>query len=247
MTGDLRTSPGTAQLAPPADTLTALVGALAEVLRLKPERIDPYQTFRSMGFDSILTVEFVATVNAMYGTRIEPSALFDHPTPPAFARHVTRELDAAPGAAVSRPPAPHAQVWEPAADVAPPSTAGEVLDDLRGELGSILCCDPWDIDTSVPLPLLGIDSILGAEFAAVINRKYGTHERAVTLYNHPHLEAVAGHVAAHVAAVARPAAFLRPAAAMGLEALLDAVEEDRMSVDEALTLLPRASELEKPR
>lgn len=67
------------------------------------------------------------------------------------------------------------------------------------------------------------------------------------MYNHPHLEGVAGHIAAHVADVARPAAFPQPAAAMGLEALLDAVEEDRMSVDEALTLLPRASELEKPR
>ncbi|PRH77826.1 hypothetical protein C6N75_18305, partial [Streptomyces solincola] len=74
-----------------AGVLAPVVGSLADVLRLRPERIDPEQTFRSLGLDSLLTVEYVATVNAHYGLKIKADALLDHPTPLAFARHVARE------------------------------------------------------------------------------------------------------------------------------------------------------------
>jgi hypothetical protein len=123
-----------------------------------------------------------------------------------------------------------------------------VLDVLREELARILCCDPWDIDTKAPFNVLGVDSILGAEFVATINDIYGLRERAVTLYDHPDLAAMAAHVVSATpagTAAPRPApAVPGPAPAarvMGIDALLDAVREDRISVDDALGLLrPRS-------
>ncbi|MDG4864325.1 acyl carrier protein, partial [Streptomyces sp. T-3] len=222
----------TAPHVPAADVLGELVGALAGVLRLKPEKIDPEQTFRSLGLDSLLTVEFVATVNAHYGIKIKADALFDHPTPLAFARHVARELGvpspasrasaAEPEPAAVTPARPSAQAPVPAPGpvvTGGPSAFAEraVLDVLREELARILCCDPWDIDTTEHFNVLGLDSILGAEFVAVVNQTYHLRERAVMLYEHPNLAAIAAHIASlgPGPAPAAPGASALPSAPAG--------------------------------
>ncbi|MFH9575239.1 phosphopantetheine-binding protein [Streptomyces sp. NPDC017454] len=255
-----RTRPPTAFEPPPDDLLTELVGILAAVLHLKSEKIDPEQTFRSLGLDSLLTVEFVATVNARYGTAVKPDALFDQPTPLAFARHVTRERGALgharagtpahPGARLAQPPAPaHRPAPGPTTPAAPepgrqrtsapepaPTDASAreaVLEVLREELARILCCDPWEVSTTAAFNILGIDSILGAQFVATINEIYGTRERAVSLYDHPNLAAMA----AHITSVTDPGPA--PGGVPDLADLLDAVRDDRISVDDALALLPR--------
>ncbi|MFB8246297.1 acyl carrier protein [Streptomyces sp. NPDC055952] len=232
-----------------ADLMTELVAMLAAVLRLKDERIDVAQTFQALGLDSLLTVEFVATVNARYGTAVKPDALFDHPTLLELARHVARERGMPGGAPFDGPAAhPAVRTSRPVAARAAVPSAGAVLDVLREELARILCCDPWDIDTKAPFNVLGVDSILGAEFVATINDIYGLRERAVTLYDHPDLAAMAAHVvsaapAGTAAPLTAPAVPVPVPAArvMGIDALLDAVREDRISVDDALGLLrPRS-------
>jgi acyl carrier protein len=238
-----------APAAQPEDVVSEIVTMLADVLHLKPEKIDPEQTFRSVGLDSLLVVEFVATLNARYGCAVKAAALFDHPTPLAFARHVARELGV-PGPA----PASTASASVPAAHTPSAQPAQPVLDVLREELARILCCDPWDIDTTAAFNLLGVDSILGSEFVAVLNRTYGLTERPVTLYDHPSLAALAAHVSALLpTAVRTPPAPPAPGGADGrtgtadqdrsaeLGALLDAVRGGRLSVDEALGLLSARS------
>lgn len=255
-----RTRPPTTSAEAPDDLLTELVGMLAVVLHLKPEKIDPDQTFRSLGLDSLLTVEFVATVNARYGLAIKPDVVFDQPTPRAFARHVTREqgapvttpatpqvrygarlVETPAQASGPRPAAPAArgtgwpQTGAPPEPARPDTSAREaVLEVLREELARILCCDPWDVSTTEPFNILGVDSILGAEFVATINDVYGLHENAVTLYDHPSLAAMAAHLASLI-----PSPAPAPSGTLDLEDLLDAVRDDRISVDEALALLPR--------
>ncbi|MGN9796089.1 acyl carrier protein [Streptomyces sp. OZ13] len=256
MPAERDSAPRTAPAAPTDDVVSELVTMLAGVLHLKPEKIDPEQTFRAIGLDSLLVVEFVATLNARYGTAVKAAALFDHPTPLAFARHVARELGM-PGQA---PASTASASVPPSRTPAAAAPAGPVLDVLREELARILCCDPWDIDTTAAFNLLGVDSILGSEFVAVINRTYGLRERPVTLYDHPSLAALATHISGLLpttptpappapVAVAVPdadtAAGQAPSAAEGrtaeLGALLDAVRGGRISVDEALGLLSARS------
>ncbi|MFE6848224.1 phosphopantetheine-binding protein [Streptomyces sp. NPDC057686] len=277
----------------PADVLTDLIGVLGDVLRVKPEKIDPEQTFHSMGLDSMLVVEFVAVVNARYGLRVLATDLYDFPTPASFAREVTRAASspaAAPvsapvpvavpvsvPAAVSRvasaaapaaaaPAVPAAAVPAPAAglerQVPAPAAATRIAEVLREQLAGILCCDPWDIDTTAAFNVLGVDSIVGAEFIAVVNRTFGLHERSVLLYEHPNLMAMAAYIAVRTGAsvhdfapartpgpaASRPAlaATSSPAAprrlpADELDVLLDAVRDDRLTVDEAVMLLARRS------
>ncbi|MFD7080913.1 phosphopantetheine-binding protein [Streptomyces sp. NPDC059918] len=292
----------------PADVLTDLIGVLGDVLRVKAEKIDPEQTFQSMGLDSLLVVEFVAVVNTRYGLRVRATDLYDFPTPVSFAREVARAAGgaaavSAPAPAVTAPvaaagPVPAAAGHEvPAAAAAATAAARQspaaaaatrIAEVLREQLAGILCCDPWDINTTAAFNVLGVDSMVGAEFIAVVNRSFGLQERSVLLYEHPNLAAMAAYIATRTGAAAQavravqvaqdltpaprtpepalrpavawsapapaPAATaptatapavmaaapgVRPLAGAGLDALLDAIRDDRLTVDEALVLLGR--------
>ncbi|MCQ4208869.1 MULTISPECIES: acyl carrier protein [Streptomyces] len=228
-----------------ADTLAQIVRMLADVLRIKPEKIDPEQTFRTCGVDSLLSVEYVATLNLHYGTAIKPATLIDHPTPLDFARYLARETAPSSALPASSPavPAPLPPAAPAPETPAPPVSvpAPPVLDVLREEVARILCCDPWDIDTAESFTGLGVDTGLAAEFVSVINLVYGLRERDGVLYDHPNLTALAAHIAAQLPVGPDPVAVAqaRAAAPMPLEELLDAVRDGRMTVDEALTLMPR--------
>ncbi|MFE5538172.1 phosphopantetheine-binding protein [Streptomyces sp. NPDC056492] len=301
----------------PEDVLTDLIGVLGDVLRVKPEKIDPEQTFQSMGLDSLLVVEFVAVVNTRYGLRVRATDLYDFPTPVSFAREVARAADsagtAAPVPAAAAPAAAAAVGYEapvaapaaasaPAAPVARQSPAAaaatRIAEVLREQLAGILCCDPWDINTTAAFNVLGVDSMVGAEFIAVVNRSFGLRERSVLLYEHPNLAAMAAYIATRTGAAAQavqeaqavqkvqvaqvahtartahtaqdfapaprtpqpayrpaavgavsavpavptaagPAPAVRPLPAGDLDVLLDAIRDDRLTVDEALVLLGR--------
>ncbi|MFJ9343297.1 phosphopantetheine-binding protein [Streptomyces sp. NPDC101733] len=281
-----------------ADVLTDLIGVLGDVLRVKPEKIDPEQTFPSMGLDSLLVVEFVAVVNSRYGLRVLATDLYDFPTPASFARELTRAANSEPATRAPTPgPAPTAvpvpaaplPVSAPARQAPAAATAPRVAELLREQLAGILCCDPWDINPTAAFNVLGVDSIVGAEFIAVVNRAFGLQERSVLLYEHPNLAAMAAYIATRTGATAQnlaPAAAMvasprvtpaqateprfrpaaRPAPAVlapavrapvapapttaaaaaartlpggDLDVLLDAIRDDRLTVDEALVLLAR--------
>ncbi|WP_327136005.1 acyl carrier protein (plasmid) [Streptomyces sp. NBC_01343] len=272
----------------PADVLTDLIGVLGDVLRVKPEKIDPEQTFQSMGLDSLLVVEFVAVVNTRYGLRVRATDLYDFPTPASFAREVARAAaNSAAAAPVAAAPAPVAAAAGPEGPLAPAvrqspaaAAATRIAEVLREQLAGILCCDPWDINTTAAFNVLGVDSMVGAEFIAVVNRSFGLRERSVLLYEHPNLAAMAAYIAtrtgaaagavqdarpaqdfapaprtpepafrpaaavvvpaaAAAAAAADPAPSVRPIPAGDLDVLLDAIRDDRLTVDEALVLLGR--------
>ncbi|MGW4689015.1 phosphopantetheine-binding protein [Streptomyces sp. NPDC004244] len=269
----------------PADVLTDLIGVLGDVLRVKPEKIDPEQTFQSLGLDSMLVVEFVAVVNTRYGLRVLATDLYDHPTPVSFAREVKRAAGGAtadvaepayatapahasvpahgPATTYYAPPAAgpaSAYVPAPASAYASVPAGGavaapQIAEVLREHLASILGCEARQIDPAATFNVLGVDSIVGAEFIAVVNRVFGLRERSVLLYEHPSLAAMAAYLAARTGAAptARPASLPAPAPAPepaapvrplpvgDLDVLLDAVRDDRLTVDEAVLLLARRS------
>ncbi|MFF2131621.1 phosphopantetheine-binding protein [Streptomyces olivochromogenes] len=255
---------------PAADVLAELTAVLAGMMRIEPQALDAQEPFRLLGLDSMLSVEFVAALNARYGTRIAATALYEHPTPQALARHVAAEL------ATPRPATPTPTPMDMEADAAADADAGvadvgveAVTDTLREQLAGILHCGPGDIDVSAPFAALGLDSILAAEFLAGINRTYGLSEQADLLYDQPDLKAMAAYVSARAAhrahrmpASGRPgadsavpagqpgpspahpapgAAQGLPAAEADLNALLDAVRDEVLSIDEAAALLAARS------
>ncbi|MEU7340670.1 phosphopantetheine-binding protein [Streptomyces sp. NPDC007074] len=249
--------PRTACPTPAADVLAELTAVLAGMMGVEPQRLDAQDSFRLLGLDSMLSVEFVAALNARYGTRIAATALYEHPTPAALARHLAAELAApAPASAPASASAP-APASAPASAPAPVSAgsalpgADTVTDTLRTQLAGILHCAVRDIDVSAPFDALGLDSILAAEFLAGINRTYGLSEQTDLLYDHPDLAAMAAYVTARVTQTPVPAAGradpapdpAQPprAVEIDLNALLDAVRDEVLSIDEAAALLAARS------
>ncbi|MEU1502316.1 acyl carrier protein [Streptomyces sp. NPDC005732] len=243
--------PRTACPTPAADVLAELTAVLAGMTGVEPQRLDAQDSFRLLGLDSMLSVEFVAALNARYGTRITATALYEHPTPAALARHLAAEL-AAPAPASAPAPAP-APVSAPVSAGSPVPGADAVTDTLRTQLAGILHCAVRDIDVSAPFDALGLDSILAAEFLAGINRTYGLSEQTDLLYDHPDLAAMAAYVTARVADTPTPVSAagradpapdpVQPprAVEIDLNALLDAVRDEVLSIDEAAALLAARS------
>nr|ASV47000.1 polyketide synthase [uncultured bacterium] len=59
------------------------------------QHLDGASTFKVLGFDSVTAVEFSNRLGSALGLRLPTSLTFDHPTPDAVVRHLTRELSGA--------------------------------------------------------------------------------------------------------------------------------------------------------
>ncbi|RMI88780.1 hypothetical protein BIU87_32525 [Streptomyces sp. ZS0098] len=225
---------------PAAGILDGLTAVLADTLHVEPGRIDPRQPFQVLGVDSIFAAEFVAALNTRFGTAVTAAALYEHPAPADLARHLAS-----------------AGVQDPAGQ--PGTSAGltvsgadAVLDELRAHLAATVHCDRAALDPQTAFPLLGLDSVMAAEFVAAVNRAYGLTERPVTLHDHPSLAAMAQYIAGAAPDAPGAAGSLARADAAPdpvrsevrsdltkdeVNALLDAVRDDMLTVDEAVTLL----------
>ncbi|NUV51334.1 acyl carrier protein [Streptomyces coelicolor] len=228
---------------PAAGILDGLTAVLADTLHVEPGRIDPRQPFQVLGVDSIFAAEFVAALNTRFGTAVTAAALYEHPAPADLARHLA-------SAGVQGP------AGQPGTSAVSGTSAGltvsgadAVLDELRAHLAATVHCDRAALDPQTAFPLLGLDSIMAAEFVAAVNRAYGLTERPVTLHDHPSLAAMAQYIAG--AAPGAAGSLARADAAPDpvrsevrsdltkdeVNALLDAVRDDMLTVDEAVTLL----------
>ncbi|MGW0909735.1 type I polyketide synthase [Streptomyces sp. NPDC002853] len=88
---------------PPAERATALLDfvrtqAAAVLQHPGADAIDPRRPFRDLGFDSLAGVQLRNRLNGAAGLHLPTSAIYDHPTAQALARHIDAELGGATAA-----------------------------------------------------------------------------------------------------------------------------------------------------
>jgi NAD(P)-dependent dehydrogenase (short-subunit alcohol dehydrogenase family)/acyl carrier protein len=98
-----------ANMEEPERSRVALELTLAHVAavlgHLSPAAIDPKQTFKELGFDSLIAVELRNRLSAETRLRLPATLVFDHPTAEAVSRHIVAELGrggTAPGASIEQ-------------------------------------------------------------------------------------------------------------------------------------------------
>lgn len=69
----------------------ALKLAISQLLKIKPEEIDPDMEFNQYGFDSITLTEFANTLNEQYKLDLTPTVFFEYATVYAFAAYLSEE------------------------------------------------------------------------------------------------------------------------------------------------------------
>ena len=119
----LRAAPASARLGMLQAHLTARV---ARILRLEPTRVDAEAPLKSLGLDSLMTLELRNRLEADCGLRLSATLVWNYPTIAALAGHIAEALDL-----VSDSPRVEAA---PAVDRAAPETGGL----SREQVGALL-------------------------------------------------------------------------------------------------------------
>ncbi|WP_409350906.1 type I polyketide synthase, partial [Streptomyces pactum] len=164
------TGPGPAG---PADRLAGLAGdalrqalddmvsgEVAAVLGLPPtDRSPADRTFKALGFDSLIGVEFRNRLATALGRRLPPSLIFDHPTPGRLVEHLAAGLEGGedrPAATGARPAAPTRTHDDPVVIVSAacrfpggvrtPEDLWRLVLDGRDAIGPFPVDRGWDLD-----------------------------------------------------------------------------------------------------
>ncbi|MFZ5637099.1 MAG: polyketide synthase, partial [Pseudomonadota bacterium] len=178
-----------------AATLRAL---LAQALHLSEDEIDDDTQFVDLGLDSISGVTWIRRINAHYGTSIEATRVYRHPTLAQFARHIAELVQGgAPSPATIAEPAPVSTTSSQT--ILPATPAGADADAVRATLRALLAqalhLAEDEVDDDTQFVDLGLDSISGVTWIRRINAQYGTSIEATRVYRYPTLAQFAAHVA----------------------------------------------------
>ncbi|SUX55285.1 Polyketide synthase PksL [Chromobacterium vaccinii] len=166
-----------------ADIVDAMRGLLAQELLLRETEIDDDAPFIELGLDSITGVTWIRKINARFGTDIEATRVYSHPTLASLAGHLAELLAGreSSGAAAATP--------------VRSGGSGDVAATLRELLARELHLGPDEIDDETPFIELGLDSITGVTWVRRINERYGVDIEATRVYSHPTLAEMARLVA----------------------------------------------------
>ncbi|MGO4778680.1 acyl carrier protein, partial [Lysobacter sp. 2RAB21] len=168
-------------------------------------QIDEDTQFVDLGLDSITGVTWVRKINAAYGTGIEATKVYAHPTLRQFCDFVIQRIalrgavgtqfaaDAAkpaPAAAqrasspIALPMATTTVATKPVATDAAAAEA-DLSAALRHTLAQELHMPEEEIDAHRQFVDLGLDSITGVTWVRRINAAYGTRIEATKVYSYP--------------------------------------------------------------
>jgi acyl transferase domain-containing protein/enoyl-CoA hydratase/carnithine racemase/aryl carrier-like protein len=185
-------APAAAAPLPAASVIELLRTLLAQELALQPGEIGEDTPFIDLGLDSITGVTWIRRINAHYGTGIEATRVYSHPTLKQLAQLVAGEAAPAVAQGPATPPAPSAEAAPPVPAASTPAAPAHpdparVVAQIKDLLARELMLQPGEIDEHTPFIDLGLDSITGVTWVRRINEHYGTAIEATRVYSHPTL------------------------------------------------------------
>ncbi|OHX14649.1 hypothetical protein BI347_14880 [Chromobacterium sphagni] len=177
-----------------AELVRVLTGSLAEALYMDVGELEADRPFSELGLDSIVGVEWSRAINKTFGLKLPATRLYDYPSIRRLADYLLSLLadaGAAGGATAEPPMAGAAGASAPDAGL----SLAELEQALKASLAEALYMDPAEIDAERPFSELGLDSIVGVEWARAINKRYRLALPATRLYDYCSIRRLAAHLA----------------------------------------------------
>ncbi len=205
------------------DVSVRVKALLADTLHIGEEKIVVSQSLAEQGLDSILAMEFTKRLNHEFGTTLQVTDLFDHGYIPGLSEHIAGRIDRSDAShrepttrkltlkdtraalrvgvahetpALQEVPYPTKASENPATSTTTPRVeVGNVQDKLRELLADTLHLSVDEVAVERSFVDVGLDSILALEFVKRVNQELGTELKAVGLFDHVCVEALAKHLA----------------------------------------------------
>jgi myxalamid-type polyketide synthase MxaE and MxaD len=112
--------------------------AVADVLEMAPERVDPGAGFFQMGMDSMLAARVRVLLEAGLGRKLPAPVMFEHPSVEELSAHLLglteRYPDRQPAAPGPRPAPPETEAPAPTPTVPPEEPAQAPVDETTDDL-----------------------------------------------------------------------------------------------------------------
>ena len=170
------------------EVINTLRKSLASVLYLEENEIDDYEKFVDLGLDSVVGVEWVSIINQGFGISLEATRLYDYPNLKLLSEFVASLENSAPVQHSSN-------VIEKQIIDEYQADTSEIASKLTALLAEVLYLDESEIDENEKFIDLGLDSVVGVEWASNINEAFGLKIEATRLYDYPTIKALSAFVA----------------------------------------------------
>ncbi|MGD1702709.1 beta-ketoacyl synthase N-terminal-like domain-containing protein [Dapis sp. BLCC M229] len=190
---------------------------LADVLYVDISEIEEDKKFIDLGLDSIVGVEWITTINNLYGLRIKATKIYNYPTLLELSEYVAQELLTI-GNDERLYNQKDSQIYtynninnqtsqletsKLTNSFSAKVNFSELKQVLKQKLADVLYVDISEIEEDQKFIDLGLDSIVGVEWITTINNLYGLEIKATKIYDYPTLINLTEYVAQEISQTSR--------------------------------------------
>lgn len=157
--------------------------SLAGALMMMPGEIDNNTAFSDIGLDSIVGVEWIRAINTKYSLQLPADSVHQNSDINRFSEYLQAIIK---GQGQQKP---DIEAAPPGGNDNLPQARDEYTDTTMQKviksLSKALLLDESEIKTTSRFVDLGLDSIVGVEWIREINKEFGTHFEASSIYEYP--------------------------------------------------------------
>lgn len=157
--------------------------------------------FVALGLDSIVGVEWINELNEQYGIEVKAELIYEHPNLEEFSLALWQVIEDG-----KMLPETGATVDVENKGEALETDVERLCQELQTSLAEALFLEPIDVKLDKSFVDLGLDSIVGVEWIAKVNERYGLTVEAASIYEYPTLRQYAGFLQSELGSGARSVA-----------------------------------------
>lgn len=180
----------------PTNIMPNLKNILAKVLYMDVAKLDHKKTFKELGLDSILCVEFAKEIREQFKVEIKATKLYDYSTLNKLSEYLISFIEDDESKTVAQMKSRDTQSEKQinVSDKKIIDKRSSLIFSLKKMLANVLYMTPSKVNSKKTFKELGLDSILCVEFAKKIREKFEVSIKATKLYDYSTIDELAKYL-----------------------------------------------------